>query len=116
MISLKCCKALWDSVKTRAIVNSCQQFLVSPIHYDLNPLSFLGPLSLVSRMLIKAFSTFFEDSQDPLQRIAGTDFGAQLASPGPKADLASSTSVGECISQEPALAPSRDAVTGTTGE
>ena len=58
----------------------------------------------------------FQDSQDPLQRIAGTDFGAQLASPGPKADLASSTSVGECISQEPALAPSRDAVTGTTGE
>ena len=108
MISLKCCKALWDSVKTRAIVNSCQQFLVSPIHYDLNPLSFLGPLSLVFRMLIKA--------QDPLQRIAGTDFGAQLASPGPKADLASSTSVGECISQEPALAPSWDAVTGTTGE
>ena len=49
-------------------------------------------------------------------RIAGTDFGAQLTSPGPKADLASSTSVGECISQEPALAPSRDAVTGTTGE
>ena len=40
----------------------------------------------------------------------------QLTSPGPKADLASSTSVGECISQEPALAPSRDAVTGTTGE
>ena len=44
----------------------------------------------------------FQDSQDPLQsiqaRIAGTDFGAQLASPGPKADLASSTSVGECIS------------------
>ena len=59
-------------------------------------------------------------AQDALQgdqaRIAGTEFGAQLASPGPKADLASSTSVGECISQEPALAPSRDVVTGTTGE
>ena len=62
----------------------------------------------------------FQGSQDHLQgvqaRIAGTDFGAQLTSPGPKADLASSTSVGECISQEPALAPSRDAVTGITGE
>ena len=49
-------------------------------------------------------------------RIAGTDFGAQLTSPGPKADLASPTSVGECRSQEPALAPSRDVVTGTTGK
>ena len=58
----------------------------------------------------------FQGSQDHLQgvqaRIAGTDFGAQLTSPGPKADLASSTSVGECISQEPALAPRRDVVTG----
>ena len=49
-------------------------------------------------------------------RIAGTDFGAQLTSPGPKADLVSPTSVGECTSQEPALAPSRDAVTGITGK
>ena len=56
-------------------------------------------------MLIKA--------QDPLQRIAGTDFGAQLASLGPKADLASSTTVGECISQEPALVPSEDVVLGS---
>ena len=57
-----------------------------------------------------------QGSQDHLQgvqaRIAGTDFGAQLTSPGPKADLASSISVGECISQEPALAPRRDVVTG----
>ena len=43
---------------------------------------------------------------------AGADFGAQPASPGPKANLASPTTVGECASQEPALAPSRDAVTG----
>ena len=58
----------------------------------------------------------FQGSQVHLQgvqaNIAGTDFGAQLTSPGPKADLASSTSVGECISQEPALAPRRDVVTG----
>ena len=47
---------------------------------------------------------------------AGADFGAQLASPGPKADLASPTTVGECASQEPALAPSRDAVPGFTKE
>ena len=77
-------------------------------------------MSLVLRMLFKVFSTLSKVSQDHLQgvqaRIASTDFGAQLTSPGPKADLASSTSVGECISQEPALAPSRDAVTGTTGE
>ena len=46
--------------------------------------------------------------------IAGADFGAQPASPGLKANLASPTTVGECASQEPALAPSRDAVTGVT--
>ena len=46
---------------------------------------------------------------------AGADFGAQLASPGPKANLASPTTVGECASQEPALAPSRDAVPGFGG-
>ena len=43
---------------------------------------------------------------------AGADFGARLASPGPKANLASPTTVGECASQEPALEPSRDAVPG----
>ena len=32
---------------------------------------------------------------------AGADFGAQPASPGPKANLASPTTVGECASQEP---------------
>ncbi len=46
---------------------------------------------------------------------AGADFGTQLASPGPKANLASPTTVGECISQEPALAPSRDVVPGLGG-
>ena len=46
--------------------------------------------------------------------VAGTDFGAQLTSPGPKADLAFPTSVGECTSQEPALVPSKDVVTGIT--
>ena len=70
------------------------------------------------RILFKAFGIFFQSSQVHLQgvqaNIAGTDFGAQLTSPGPKADLASPTSVGECTSQEPALAPSRDAVTGIT--
>ena len=44
--------------------------------------------------------------------VAGTDFGAQLTSPGPKADLAFPTSVGECTSQEPALVPSKDVVSG----
>ena len=48
--------------------------------------------------------------------VAGTDFGAQLTSPGPKADLVFPTSVGECTSQEPALVPSRDVVTGITGK
>ena len=47
---------------------------------------------------------------------AGADFGAQLAPHGPKADLVSPTTVGECISQEPALVPSWDAVTGSTME
>ena len=46
---------------------------------------------------------------------AGADFGAQPASPGPKASLASPTTVGECASQEPALAPSRDVVPGFGG-
>ena len=46
---------------------------------------------------------------------AGADFGAQQASPGPKASLASPTTVGECASQEPALAPSRDVVPGSGG-
>ena len=55
-----------------------------------------------------------KELEDGRTRTAGADFGAQLASPGPKADLASPTSVGECTSQEPALAPSRDAVTGIT--
>ncbi len=43
---------------------------------------------------------------------AGADFGTQPASSGPKANLASPTTVGECASQEPALAPSRDVVPG----
>ena len=47
---------------------------------------------------------------------AGADFGAQLAFHGPKADWVSPTTVGECISQEPALVPSWDAVTGSTME
>ena len=47
---------------------------------------------------------------------AGADFGAQLAPHGPKADLVPPTTVGECISQEPALVPSWDAVTGSTME
>ena len=46
---------------------------------------------------------------------AGVDFGTQPASPGPKANLASPTTVGECTSQEPALASSRDAVPGFGG-
>ena len=32
---------------------------------------------------------------------AGADFGTRLASPGPKANLVSPTTVGECASQEP---------------
>ena len=80
----------------------------------------LGPSVTCVQDALQGVQHLFQGSQDHLQgvqaRIAGTDFGAQLTSPGPKADLASSTSVGECISQEPALAPSRDAVTGTTGE
>ena len=46
---------------------------------------------------------------------AGADLGTRLASPGPKANLVSPTTVGECASQEPALAPSRDAVPGFGG-
>ena len=40
----------------------------------------------------------------------------KLAPHGPKADLVPPTTVGECISQEPALVPSWDAVTGSTIE
>ena len=80
----------------------------------------LGSSVTCAQDALQGVQHLFRSSQDHLQgvqaRIAGTDFGAQLTSPGPKADLASSASVGECISQEPALAPSRDAVTGTTGE
>ena len=43
---------------------------------------------------------------------AGADLGTRLASPGPKANLVSPTTVGECASHEPALAPSRNAVPG----
>ena len=32
---------------------------------------------------------------------AGADFGAQLASPGPNADLVSPTTAAECANQEP---------------
>ena len=46
---------------------------------------------------------------------AGADFGTQPASPGPKANLVSSTTVGECVNQEPALVPSEDAVPGSVG-
>ena len=46
---------------------------------------------------------------------AVADFGTQPASPGPKANLASSTTVGECVNQEPALVPSEDAVPGSEG-
>ena len=46
---------------------------------------------------------------------AGADFGTQPASPGPKANLVSSTTVGECVNQEPALVPSEDAVPGSEG-
>ena len=76
----------------------------------------LGPSVTCVQDALQGVQHLFQGSQDHLQgvqaRVAGTDFGAQLASPGPKADLASSTSVGECISQEPALAPRRDVVTG----
>ena len=126
MISLKCCNALWDSVKTRAIVNNswCLQPIVL-LTFQLLGSSVtcvqdaLHDVTCVQDAL-QGVRHLFQGSQVHLQgvqaNIAGTDFGAQLTSPGPKADLASSTSVGECISQEPALAPSRDAVTGTTGE
>ena len=122
MISLKRCNALWDSVKTRAIVNNswCLRLIV------LLTFQLLGSsVTCVQDALhdvtwvqdaLQSVQHPFQDLQGVQANIAGTDFGAQLTSPGPKADLASSASVGECISQEPALAPSRDAVTGTTGE
>ena len=125
MISLKCCNALWDSVKTCAFVNNswCLQPIVL-LTFQLLGSSVtcvqdaLHDVTCVQDAL-QGVQHPFQGNQDHLQgvqaRIAGTDFGAQLTSPGPKADLASSTSVGECISQEPALAPSRDVVPGLGG-
>ncbi len=45
--------------------------------------------------------TWYQETETVKLDTAGADFGAPLASPGPKADLVSPTTVGECANQEP---------------